>query len=495
MPRGCGIRRRVAHRGIRTRRAVPRLDGMVTRVDTLVVGGGAMGSSAAWKLARRGRDVTLLERFEPGHLLGASHGASRNFNVAYAHPTYVAMLVEALPLWRELEAEAHTPLLDQVGVVNHGPRAAFDGVQAALTAAGIPASSCRWPRRASGGRASASTPGCCSTAGGAGERGCHGAGAPVAAAAFGADVRHRRARRASGRRRRARARGIRHRRRHDGVFEARTAVVTLGAWTSKLLGGVRAPAAARRDAGAAGALRRARRRDHVARLQPLPGRGRRLVRYWRSPVYGMLTPGEGVKAGWHGVGPVVDPDLRDFAAEPEQFAALRRYAREWLPGVDADAGDPHQLHVHDDARLGLRARRVGPDHRGRRVLGARLQVHARRRPHPRRPRRRLGPRARAVRRRPHDRGSAGVADRPRRLSRFTTDPLRDWSVARLIRCATDPLHSAGTVHVAPDRHGPRCTEPAQHPLLACGQVAGTMERGGPGRGNPVPGTRQDWPWE
>ena len=52
---------------------------MVTRVETIVVGGGAMGAATAWQLARRGREVALLERFEPGHLLGASHGASRNF--------------------------------------------------------------------------------------------------------------------------------------------------------------------------------------------------------------------------------------------------------------------------------------------------------------------------------------------------------------------------------------------------------------------------------
>ena len=62
--------------------------------------------------------------------------------------------------------------------------------------------------------------------------------------------------------------------------------------------------------------------------------------YWRSPVYGMLTPGEGVKAGWHGVGPVVDPDARDFAPVPDQLAALQRYARDWLPGVDADLAAP-----------------------------------------------------------------------------------------------------------------------------------------------------------
>lgn len=60
--------------------------------------------------------------------------------------------------------------------------------------------------------------------------------------------------------------------------------------------------------------------------------------YWYSPVYGMLTPGEGVKAGWHGVGPVADPDARTFDPEPVQLEALRRYVREWLPGLVIRAG-------------------------------------------------------------------------------------------------------------------------------------------------------------
>jgi sarcosine oxidase len=47
-----------------------------------------------------------------------------------------------------------------------------------------------------------------------------------------------------------------------------------------------------------------------------------------------------VKVGFHGVGPVVDPDHRDFTAEPRQLAALQDYVREWVPGVDADALTP-----------------------------------------------------------------------------------------------------------------------------------------------------------
>jgi len=313
---------------------------MVTRVETIVVGGGAMGAATAWQLARRSRDVALLERWEPGHLMGASHGASRNFNVAYSDPAYVRMLVEALPLWRELEAESGTSLLDLVGVANHGPRGGFDEVRAALVGAGIPAEFLsaaeageRWPGirfdtrvlfNEQAGRVNAD----------AAVRALH-----ATATAAGADVRHR-------------TRATRVDVLDDGlvrvasvtdegvteVFEARTAVVTLGAWTTKLLTGVTLPRlVVTQEQPAHFAVRD----DTVAwpSFNHFPGADESYD-YWRSPVYGMLTPGEGVKAGWHGVGPVVDPDARDFAPVPDQLAALQRYAREWLPGVDADLATP-----------------------------------------------------------------------------------------------------------------------------------------------------------
>lgn len=58
----------------------------MTDVDVLIIGGGAMGLSTAWQLARRGRRVRLLEQFQPGHHMGASHGATRNFNTSYTQP-------------------------------------------------------------------------------------------------------------------------------------------------------------------------------------------------------------------------------------------------------------------------------------------------------------------------------------------------------------------------------------------------------------------------
>jgi len=88
--------------------------------DTVIVGGGVMGSAAAWALARRGVQVLLLEQFGPGHRLGSSHGSSRIFRLAYAQPFYVRLARTALPLWRELAAETGQPVLALTGAVDHG---------------------------------------------------------------------------------------------------------------------------------------------------------------------------------------------------------------------------------------------------------------------------------------------------------------------------------------------------------------------------------------
>ncbi|HET9349596.1 MAG TPA: FAD-dependent oxidoreductase, partial [Arthrobacter sp.] len=110
---------------------------MKTSLDTVVIGGGAMGSAAAWALASRGRAVTLLEQFSPGHRNGASHGATRNFNPGYADPDYVAMLAEAVRLWDELEADGGERLLARTGVVNHGTDPRLGEVRTALRGAGM----------------------------------------------------------------------------------------------------------------------------------------------------------------------------------------------------------------------------------------------------------------------------------------------------------------------------------------------------------------------
>ena len=51
--------------------------------DVAIVGLGAMGSAAAFELARRGSDVIGFDRFTPPHTFGSSHGDTRIIREAY----------------------------------------------------------------------------------------------------------------------------------------------------------------------------------------------------------------------------------------------------------------------------------------------------------------------------------------------------------------------------------------------------------------------------
>ncbi|WP_022881136.1 FAD-dependent oxidoreductase [Gryllotalpicola ginsengisoli] len=308
---------------------------MRQRAEVVVVGGGAMGSAAAWHLARAGREVLLLERFSPGHTAGSSHGPSRNFNVAYERQPYVALLVEALRLWRELEDEASVRLLDLVGMVTHGS-SAYPELDA-TRAAGIPGeilpaaeAARRWPgmrfetdvlHQPEAGRLDADAAV---------------AALQSAAVARGAVVRHDTPVLAIEPRGEGAAVVT-----EDVRFEASVVVVAAGAWTQKLLGGRLAlpPLTVTQEQPAHFALRTPD--PDAARTWPgfnhRPGPG---DEWWPADIYGMYTPGFGVKAGWHGAGPVVDPDRRSFRPEAAQLRLLQRYVREWLPGADPARLEP-----------------------------------------------------------------------------------------------------------------------------------------------------------
>src|SRR5262245_31490590 len=95
---------------------------MTTTFDAIVVGLGAMGSAAAYQLARRGRRVLGLERYRPAHDQGSSHGQSRIIRQAYYEdPAYVPLLLRAYDLWWQLEREANETLLTITGGIMLGP--------------------------------------------------------------------------------------------------------------------------------------------------------------------------------------------------------------------------------------------------------------------------------------------------------------------------------------------------------------------------------------
>jgi len=305
--------------------------------DHVVVGGGVMGAAAAWQLARRGARVTLLERFGEGHVRGASHGASRIYRNTYVRTEYLDLAAEALCLWRELEGEVPDggPVLEITGGVSHGSLASRD-VAAAFAVRGIDFAWLaaaeaheRWPGLRFQGDVLHET----TTAGR-----LHADRAVAAflraARAAGAQVRHDTPVRAI----QERADGVRVVT-DQGTWHARNVVVAAGAWTSGVLAGPTELAAGgtrlvvTQEQPAHFALRT----DAPAEdLWPAFTHDPPAPHPWPSGVYGLATPGEGIKVGFHGVGPRTDPDRRSFAAEPGQLNQLRAYVEQWVPGVDPD---------------------------------------------------------------------------------------------------------------------------------------------------------------
>lgn len=90
--------------------------------DVAVVGLGAMGSCAAWRLAKRGARVVGFDRFRPPHAAGSSHGGSRIIReLAFEGPHFVPLVRRAFTLWDELIAESRSSaLLLRTGIVYLG---------------------------------------------------------------------------------------------------------------------------------------------------------------------------------------------------------------------------------------------------------------------------------------------------------------------------------------------------------------------------------------
>lgn len=85
------------------------------RPDVIVIGAGGIGSATAYHLAQDGKRVVLLEQFRLGHAHGSSHGGSRI--IRYAHETthYAQQMPMTFDLWRKLEQESHTHLMQLTG--------------------------------------------------------------------------------------------------------------------------------------------------------------------------------------------------------------------------------------------------------------------------------------------------------------------------------------------------------------------------------------------
>jgi sarcosine oxidase len=91
--------------------------------DAVVVGLGALGSAAAYWLARRfGSGVLGLEQFPLEHDQGASRDHSRIIRLSYHRPQYVRLARRAYETWGEVEAEAGDRIVTVTGGLDIAPR-------------------------------------------------------------------------------------------------------------------------------------------------------------------------------------------------------------------------------------------------------------------------------------------------------------------------------------------------------------------------------------
>jgi sarcosine oxidase len=295
------------------------------RHDAIVVGVGGFGSAALYHLARRGRRVLGLERFDVPHDLGSSGGVTRIIRLAYyEHPSYVPLLARSYELWRELEAEASERLLAITGSVDASEEDGriFRGSLASCLEHGLAHEvltgeelTARFP----GYRLPAGTMAVLQPEGGflLPER-CIVAHASLSLSA-GAELRARE--RVLGWE--PAAEGVRVRT-DRGEYEAERLVLAGGAWMSELMG-MPLVQAERQVLGWFQPLQPelfTPERFPVFNLELGDGH------FYGFPVYGI----PGFKLGrYHHLGEQVDADTVDRAPRPDDEAVLRSFAERWFP--------------------------------------------------------------------------------------------------------------------------------------------------------------------
>jgi monomeric sarcosine oxidase len=88
--------------------------------EIIVVGGGAVGLSAAYHASAAGTKVLVLEQYPFFHGRGSSGGASRMWRVLYSEMHLARLAVETSPMWDELSANVGQPLVDRSGILHFG---------------------------------------------------------------------------------------------------------------------------------------------------------------------------------------------------------------------------------------------------------------------------------------------------------------------------------------------------------------------------------------
>ena len=289
---------------------------LVRSYDFVVVGAGVMGAATAMNLARSGKKVLLVERFQIGHDKGSSHGHSRIFRFSYRDPAYVRMAQEARELWRELESSSGETILNVTGGLDAGEgieenAAALQSCGASFELIDAYDARGRWPVELETGESGLWQPD---------------AGvllADLAIQTFVAQAVKAGASIQEGLRIGSIEPGERSVRLSAGnvAIEADVAIVTSGGWVKSLL----APLGLAPDVRVT--------RESIAYFRVLAQMPPPMVEWGDPTIYALPSPGQGLKAGRHIAGPEVDPDEQG-GVDLHSLEIVADWIQRRFPGVD-----------------------------------------------------------------------------------------------------------------------------------------------------------------
>jgi sarcosine oxidase len=295
-------------------------------VEVAVIGLGAMGSAACAAVALRGRSTGGFEQFALDHELGSSSGKTRIIRMAYFEdPAYVPLLRRAYEGWHALERRTSSTLLDLYGVLMVGlpDSDAIAGVQRAARAFDIPITALdahEMQRR---------FPGCRP------RRDEVGILEPHAGVVFPerGNAAHRDVARDAGATLHAHARLVAIDPQPHAVMlhfddgarvEARSVIVTAGAWTTKLLHDLGIPLRVDRNVQYWYAAP-----SHRYHAPAFPAY---FVDRGERPFYGTPDMGDGLKFAFHGSGTTehADPDALRRTVDAAEIADASMTLADWL---------------------------------------------------------------------------------------------------------------------------------------------------------------------
>lgn len=109
----------------------------MNQYDIVVIGLGAVGSAALYQLSGTGKKVLGIDRFDPPHSMGSSHGETRITRLAVGEGSeYISLARRSHEIWKELESKTGNQIYFPVGGVlmdsgvqpwgKHGAEGFFD---------------------------------------------------------------------------------------------------------------------------------------------------------------------------------------------------------------------------------------------------------------------------------------------------------------------------------------------------------------------------------